>query len=104
GPVSWRAGMPQVESLASFLAAARPLLPAGSAVVFASPPHPESPFRYRWAAYLYPEVELIPLSDPQAGSRGRYLLAYRTQIDHPRLELLRWLPGGRLYRIRAIRP
>ena len=102
GAIGWREGMPQVERLERFAAAARPLLPPGSMVVFVSTDDtPEQQFfRYRWAAYLLPEVDLIPFADPAAGRDGRYLLAYSRRMDHPRLELLRRLPGGWLYRVR----
>jgi len=101
-PIGWRHGMPQVERLERFADAARPLLPPGSAVVFATPEDTpdQQLFRFRWASYLLPEVDLIPLSDPAAGTLGRYVLGYRRRMDHPRLELLRRLPGGWLYRVR----
>lgn len=102
GAIDWRPGMPQVARLERFVEAARPLLPPGSPVVFASQEDATDQhfFRHRWAAYLLPEIELIPLSDPAAGTEGRYLLSYRRRFDHPRLEFLRRLPGGWLYRIR----
>lgn len=96
--ITWRPGMPQVETLARFIAAARPLLPPGSIVVLASGEDDQGFFRYRWAAYLLPEFDLIPINHP-ARSEGQYLLAYRQKIDHPRLEQIRRLPAGRLYRI-----
>lgn len=101
GAIVWRPGMPQVARLERFLAAARPLLPPGSTVVFASPDDIPSDdfFRYRWAAYLLPEHDLIQLSHPASRTHGEYLLAYRPPLDHPRLQLVRRLPGGRLYRI-----
>ena len=97
--IDWRPGMPQLEKLAGLTAAARPYLPPGSAVVFASAGDDQDFFRYRWAAYLLPEVDLIPFADPAAGTAGRYLLSYRRRFDHPRLVLLRRLPAGWLYRI-----
>jgi hypothetical protein len=101
GAIDWHPGMPQLATLERFTAAARPLLPPGAPVVFASNEDgTDQPFfRYRWAAYLLPEVDLIPLSDPAAGTQGRYLLGYRRHFGHPRLVLLRRLPGGWLYRI-----
>ena len=97
--IDWRPGMPQLEKLSAFTAAARPHLPPGSAVVFATAEDGQDFFRYRWASYLLPEVDLIPFAHPTAGTAGRYLLSYRRPFDHPRLVLLRRLPGGWLYRI-----
>ena len=98
--------MPQVVRFRRFVDAARPLLPAGSRVVFTSPDDGAGQqfFRRCWAAYLLPEVDVIPLSDPAAQDRGQFLLAYGERIDHPRLELVRRLPGGWLHRVRPDAP
>jgi len=96
--VGWRCGIPQVVRLQRFLAAARPLLPPGARVAFTSPPATASElfFRHRWAAYLLPEVDLIPWEDP-AGSAAPYVLAYSYRLNGSRLRLARRLPGGFLY-------
>jgi hypothetical protein len=102
GVIGWREGMPQVVRFRRFAEAARPLLPAGSRVVFTSPDDGAGQqfFRRCWAAYLLPEVDVLPLSDPAAQDLGQFLLAYGERIDHPRLELVRRLPGGWLHRVR----
>jgi hypothetical protein len=77
-PLEWRFGMPAVEDLERFAAAARPLLPAGAVVALASPESGpgDALLRYRWAAYLLPEVELVPAGSPAAG-RARFALGFR---------------------------
>ncbi len=102
GVMGWREGAPAVVRFRRFVDAARPLLPAESRVVFTSPENSPGQqfFRSRWAAYLLPEVEIMTLADPVAPQVGQYLLSYGVELDHPRLELTRRLPGGWLYRIR----
>jgi len=100
----WRFGIPQVVRLERFLDAARPLLPRGERVGFTSPPAipGELFFRYRWAAYLLPEVDLVPWEGPGAppSNGAPHLLSYSYRLSDPRLALERRLPGGFLYRIR----
>jgi hypothetical protein len=105
GAIGWQFGIPQVERLQGFLRAARRHLPPGEAVIFASPEDAPGQrfFRYRWAAFLLPEVALLPLDDPTGSSRARFLIHYGPRIVHPRLKIVRRLPGGQLYRIRAPR-
>jgi len=100
GVIAWRFGLPQVDRLDAFLRAARPLLPPGEPAVFGSPDDAPGQrfFRYRWAAFLLPEVPLLPLDDPAAG-RARLLLNYGPRFEHPRLRFVRRLPGGQLYRV-----
>ena len=102
GVMGWREGIPQVVRFRRFVEAARAQLPAGSTVVFTSPSDgaDQQFFRSRWAAYLLPEMDVVPLSDPAAARVGEFLLGYGRQVDHPRLELVRRLPGGWLYRVR----
>ena len=125
GVIGWREGMPQVVRFRSFVEEARPRGPAGrpgggttppagarphevrrGGVVFTSPDDGAGQqfFRRCWAAYLLPEVDVIPLSDPAAQERGQFLLAYGERIDHPRLEMVRRLPGGWLHRVRPDAP
>lgn len=96
--IAWRFGIPQVSRLTLFLDAARPLLPPGARVAFASRPDGEAFFRHRWAAYLLPEVDLLPWEDP-AGRGAPLLLSYSYQPDDPRLRLRRRLPAGFLYQV-----
>lgn len=102
GAMGWRFGIPQVTRLERCLAAARPLLPPGARVAFVSPPAPadELFFRHRWAAYLLPEVDLLPREDP-AGPGAPFVLSYSYRLNDPHLRLLRRLPGGFLYQYQA---
>jgi hypothetical protein len=97
--IGWRFGIPQVARLSLCLEAARPLLPAGERVAFASRPDGDAFFRHRWAAYLLPEVDLVPWDDP-AGRSAHLLLSYSYPVDDPHLELTRRLPAGFLYRVK----
>ncbi len=106
-PLLWRAGMPPADDLARFAASARPLLPAGSRVAFASPAASPAArldpgadlFVYRWAAYLLPEVDLVEAASP-AAARADYALGYRLALPADRFQALSRLPGGWLYRVR----
>jgi len=100
-PFGWRAGTPAEVDLERFLAAARPLLPPGSAVAFASPDSSgnDALFRYRWAAYLLPEVDLLPTGSPAAAAAS-YALSFRMQLPPTRFVPLARLPGGWAYRVR----
>jgi len=102
GPVLWRSGTPQVEILEQCLAEARQIVPPGSVIAFASPQGPGGAdfYRWRWAAYLLPEDDVIPLSEPRAGEIAQYLIAHRQPVEHPRIELIKPLTGCRLYRVK----
>ncbi len=101
-PIRWRFGVRQVEVLEQCLAEARQVIPPGSVVAFASPEGPAAAefYRWRWAAYLLPEYDVLSISDPRAGELSQYLIAHRRQIDHPRAERMRQLTGCVLYRIK----
>jgi hypothetical protein len=100
---SFRFGAPQVDRLERCLARARQVIPAGSVVAFVSPDEPAGLgvafYRWRWAAYLMPEHNLVQPGHPAAG-KAEYLIAYDIQAGEPGLELIRRLPGGRLFRVR----
>jgi hypothetical protein len=99
-PYLWRFGMAPVERLARCLAEARELMPAGSVVAFVSPDGPGDAdfFRWRWAAYLLPDEDVVRWRDAE-GARAGFLITYRRQVDGTALRMLRQLHGGRLYRI-----
>jgi hypothetical protein len=104
-PCMWRLGMAPVARLRACLAGVEGLLPRDSLVLFASPSagpcNPEF-FRWRWAAYLLPDLLVARTDDLEARQLANYLLAYRRPVEPPpgcRLELIRQLDGGRLYRI-----
>jgi hypothetical protein len=103
---SWRFGAPQVLRLERCTAAARRILPPGSVVAFAAPPdEPQGNafFLQRWAAYLMPAHELVPVDDTSAPA-AEYLITYAVRIQNPRLTLYRRLPGCRLYRVARVNP
>jgi len=106
-PLQWRFGMPAVDDLARFAAAARPLLPRGSRVAFASPrttggrAGDDAYFRARWAAYFLPEVDLVDAGS-SAAAGADYALGFRLPLSgprfQPRFERIATLPGGEVYR------
>ncbi|MBV8202971.1 MAG: hypothetical protein JOZ15_20325 [Acidobacteria bacterium] len=103
-PCMWRLGMAPAERLRRCLAGVEGWLPAGSVVVFVSPPGVCSAefFRWRWAAYLLPDLEIVPPDDPAGRQLASHLVAYRAEPVPPpgtHLVLLRQLEGGRLFRI-----
>jgi hypothetical protein len=101
-PIRWRFGVRQVGILEQCLAEARQEMPPGSVVAFASPPGPGGAdfYRWRWAAYLLPEYDVLSITDPKAGELAQYLIAHRQPIDHPRAEKIRQLTGCVLYRVK----
>jgi len=101
-PIRWRFGVRQVGILEQCLAEARREIPPGSVVAFASPQGPAAAdfYRWRWAAYLLPEHDVLSVSDPKAGELARYLIAHRQPIEEPRAEVVRQLTGCVLYRVR----
>src|SRR6478752_6404367 len=81
-PEDWRFGSPPVARLEACLDAARPLLPAGSRVVFASGQPPDRGLFYtRWAAYLMPEQNVF---SPGEGT-ARYVLSWHAPLAGPEL-------------------
>lgn len=101
-PIRWRFGVRQVETLERCLAEARREMPPGSVVAFASPSGPAAAefYRWRWAAYLLPEYDVLAITDPKAGELAQYLIAHRQAIDLPRAERMRQLTGCVLYRVK----
>ena len=107
GPRSWRFGNLQLERLTACLDDVRGQVPPGSVVVFASPSVQETGeraafFRTRWAAYLLPEHDVLPIDDPAAPQVAEYVIDYRAALDLPRLELLAQLRGCRLFKVRPL--
>jgi hypothetical protein len=99
---SWRFGTPQVARLERCLAPARQLLPAGSIVAFVTADEPKGNalILTRWAAYLMPTHDVLAGKDPAAGMMAGYVVAYGVPLQDPETELVRWLPGCQLYRVR----
>jgi hypothetical protein len=102
GPWAWRMHTPATDDLARCLRAAREAMPAGSVLALASPDDaPEAMFRrWRWAAYYLPGHDVLQASDPSAAQVARYVVAFHTEIQDPRIEPVRRLPGGWLYRVK----
>jgi hypothetical protein len=98
----WQLGASSPARLERCLAPARRTIAPGSAVAFASPDKPPGAAftRWRWAAYLMPGHDVIQANDPAGEGLAEYAIACGTLIESPRLEPLRDLPGGRLYRVR----
>lgn len=109
-PFNWRFGMAPVVRFSRCMAEARALLPPGTLVAFVSPGEGAAGrgggggnddfFRWRWAAYLLPELDLVRLQDASPPQAPSYLLTYRREAPGRRFELVRQLTGGRLYRVR----
>jgi len=100
----WSLGTGPVTRLERCLAGVEGWVPRDSVVVFDSAPGPCNSqfFRWRWAAYLLPELEVSLPDDPDGSRLATYLIAYRTEPAPPpgsRLVLVRQLADGRLYRI-----
>jgi hypothetical protein len=95
---AWRFGSPEPARIARCVRGARREVPPGSPVAFASPDVPPGAAfqRWRWAAYLLPDRDVLPLGDPAAG----YAIACGMRLGDPRFEPVRPLPGGWLYRVR----
>lgn len=109
GPGTWRFGSPQLERLAACLDGVRGHLPPGSVIAFASQEGPDQErrnalFRTRWAAYLLPEHDVLPLDDPAAPRLAGYVIDYRAGLDLPQLELVARLHGCRLFKVRRSAP
>jgi hypothetical protein len=60
---AWRFGTPRQEGLAGCLAGVATVVPAGSQVTFLDP-HWDSFFRWRWAAYLLAQHDLVLAGTP----------------------------------------
>jgi hypothetical protein len=101
GPWAWRFGTAETGDLTHCLATARWAMRPGSVVAFTSDDPPEIRFaRWRWAAYLLPDYDVIPVNEPAAAALAEYAIAYQTRIDDPRAVLMRPLPSGWLYRVK----
>jgi hypothetical protein len=106
-PLYWRLGMTAVDRLQACLSGAAGQVPRDSVVVFASPPGPFAAelIRSRWAAYMLADAAVTTPDDPWGRQLAGYLVSYRVRPQPPpgaHLELLRRLPGCRLFRI--VRP
>jgi hypothetical protein len=102
-PVRWRFGTAPVEVLEKCMTEAGEIIPPGSVVIFTSPgPEASDFYRWRWAAYFLPEVDLIRPSYAGAGRIAQYLISHRVPIQHPRAELVKPLTGCRLYSVKPL--
>jgi hypothetical protein len=102
-PALWRPGTRAPARWQGCLAAAGRLLPAGATVSILSLPGPAEAefYRWRWAAYLLPEHDVLLEDPPKAGYPRDYVLAFQRRAEMPGLELVYEHPGCRLYRAGA---
>jgi hypothetical protein len=103
-PCVWRLGMAPAERLRRCLAGVEGRLPPDTVTVFVSPPGTCGAefFRWRWAAYLLPDLDVVSPDDAAGRTVASHLIAYRTEPVPPpgaHLVLVRQLEGGRLFRI-----
>jgi hypothetical protein len=103
-PCEWHFGMAPVERLHHALAGVEGWLPRDTVLVFASPDGACGTefFRWRWAAYLLPDLDVVL---PRDAAGAAYEATYRREpqpLPGSRLEAVRDLDGGRLYRL--VRP
>ncbi len=68
----WRPGLRPPRELATFLEAAKAVVPEGSAVVFSCLPTTDRQdfARSRWAAYLMPEYQVMPAGRTSSSERA----------------------------------
>jgi hypothetical protein len=102
-PCAWHFGMAPVERLHRALDGVEGWLPRNTILVFASPDGACGTefFRWRWAAYLLPDLDLV-LPRDAATAGATYEVTYRRDpapLPGIRLEPERDLDGGRLYRL-----
>jgi len=102
GGLPWRFGAREPAALALTVEAARPALPPGGAIAFASGDDPPGSrlVAWRWAAYLLPERDVLTIDDPAAVQLATAVIAFRTEIRDSRLEPVRRLPDGWLYKVK----
>ncbi len=108
GALPWRFGAPEPAALGRCLGEARKTIPPGSAVAVAfagadvdrNAATEIALMRWRWAAYLLPEDDVLPAGDPAAAQVATWVVAFRTEIHDPRVEPVRPLPDGWLYRVK----
>jgi hypothetical protein len=100
-PMGWRMNTPPVRHLAGCLEEVRRRIPAGSSVLFHSASSSGEPAHYewRWAVYLLPEAEVLPLREGIRRRPADYLVAYRGAYSAPDARLVAELPGCSLYEI-----
>jgi hypothetical protein len=103
-PADWRFGSAPVERLERCLAGAEGWLPSGTTVLFTSPASEPSAefYRWRWAAYLLPDLQVGAPGSFDDPRDAPYVIAYRRTPTPPagcRLDPIRDLDGGRIYRV-----
>jgi|GEM_PF-6335002 len=97
--LAWRIGGPAWRDLATFTAAIKQVVPAGSVVAFRAVPA-EHVVAWR-AAYLLPRYEIIPAGVARLPAAARYAAVLRGAWPDPGLELLLAHPLGNIYRLRV---
>lgn len=102
-PESWRLGTPEPARLERCLAEVPKLVPAGSAIAFASaaPDRSARFFEWRWAAWLLPAYEVTPWQELPPGWPASLVVAWGgAPVQDPRLERVRSFPGCEIQRVR----
>ena len=100
-PMSWRMNTPPVEHLARCLEAVRREIPAGSSVLFfsATESGEAAHYQWRWAVYLLPEAQVLPLQEGAKRRAAPYVVAYRGSYEAPGVRRVAELPGCTLYAV-----
>jgi hypothetical protein len=101
--ILWRFPSLPVAQLGRCLAGVHPRVPAGSRVLFVARAMSaaDAQYRWRWAAYFLPEMDVLPAGDPATEALAEYVVAYRRGYEAPRARALAELEGCTLYRVEA---
>lgn len=104
-PALWRLGTRAPARLQGCLAAVERRVPKGARVSILSLPGPAEAefYRWRWAAYLLPEHDVLLEDPPKAGYPRDYVVGLQRKAEGEGLELVYEHPGCRLYRVGAER-
>lgn len=103
-PVLWRFGTPPVLELTRCMDRVRSELARDSIVGFVSAEGPSGDqlFRWRWAAFLAPEIHLLEVHDPVPPLSTAFLVVYGREFRHRQIEPVFESPGCSLFRVRPV--
>lgn len=99
--ILWRFRSLPVGQLERCLVGVHPRVPAGSRVLFLTraTSAEDAVYRWRWAAYFLPEMDVLPAGDPATEALAQYVVAHRRGYADPRARPLAELEGCTLYRV-----